>query len=128
VGRLDKVTVTDDQSCVQSGSSTTFTFTIANTGTGTLNSLSVTDSFGPVSGVPSSLAAGKSVTLTRTAVITTAATSFEDVVTVTAVDAFSGTSVSASGSATVHVVHPSATLVKSADATTVLPGTSVTFS
>jgi hypothetical protein len=96
--------------CITNSESTQLSYTVKNTGTMTVNNISVTDNFGTVANI-ATLAPGASTTVTRT--ISGQNTTFTDDISVTGTDTY-GDKVNSGAMITVHVVHPALTLTASA--------------
>jgi uncharacterized protein affecting Mg2+/Co2+ transport len=122
------ITKSASAATVLAGTPVTYTFLVTNTGDIGLFNVLVTDNVLGTIGTIGALAPGASATLSAVAAITT------DVTNIGTVTGWYGTpqsafygSVTASDPATVDVINPGIDVVKSASASTVLPGTSVTY-
>ena len=113
--------------CVRSGvGPVAFQYQVTNSGTRALKNITLTDAFGTLT-YASQLAAGATATLTRTTTITNVATSLANGIAVTALDALTSVSVSASATSAISVTHPALSIVKTASAGSVLAGGTVTY-
>ncbi len=123
------VTKTADRLTASPGDTINYTITVTNTGSITLNSLTVTDSLlGPLAGYGTTLAPGASVTNTFPYVVQPGDPNpLVNVVTASAIPQGQTTPVSGTASASVAIQTPGMTITKTADVTTATAGQTITY-